>query len=1118
MRVQPGLFDQKVIDLRQWQELDGLYSGLPHMEAIPGSGLARTIGILPYNEDALTHMAPLWWVENELFVAVDDPDLPESLKTSQKSLSYNITWLLCSEQQLRGLRLHSRQTLDVARKIDEEQIAILLESKGLISQEQLDSAVTLKKMIRTPLYQTLTRDNPELAETWLDTAAEIQNMTAVHKIDLPSDFSSRLPELFRLVPFELCSRLSILPLNSADGTLVVGMVSRNQDGIHAVEAVSGMKAEARLMDEDLIYSYLMEYSKSFRRPYYLGLDSENFIKFLTASGLLHSSQIDTRELKPDSSISQTADYLVEKDLLSKQDLCQVYGVLCRMPSLSLKEFEPEEALIRKYSPEKLNDSQLLPLFETEDTLWLGIGNPFMNEEICRFEKMSGKKIIPVFVPENNLVSILYQQVQNETQSEKEKRALELINALVDKKVLQTSDSLPVLQAVFHDNKNFDQAVNACLQGRNSLNKPAGLKADSDPGQPSWVPEAAKILDIPYFDLDLTESREAVLDALGNQKIRVKYTEKADARSSRRLDYEESQKLGALPVKDLEDGTVLTAFCDPLYEDQMRAVSDIIKMPVTPCLAERKQLLDASQRILGKVNLGTMALKEGLITRSQLNSALALASSTHMRLGKALVYSGYLTEDQLFSFLSRQSKIPFFDLTGIKLDPQAAQLLSADEERQNGVLPLVKNSTGTVVTAVTDPLNEEVTSFLDQKLGGQVERVLVTESDLEKAFESLYSKTYVEKSVSDLLDRSPEDSAYHVLSKPQIIFFILLAIGLIVWGIFSWRSMAITLNLLFTVFYLSFSFYKVLLIANSINHNLEVPVTKEDVAALKDENLPVYTILIPVYKEAKVLPALLESIAKIDYPHIKLDVKVLMEEDDTETINTFYRINPPSFIEGLVLPYAEPKTKPKACNYGLIHAKGAYVVIFDAEDRPDADQLKKVVVAFSKVPDNVACIQTKLNYYNRHQNILTHWFTSEYSMWFDLLLPGLDSREDPIPLGGTSNHFKTAALMEAGAWDPYNVTEDADLGMRMYKRKMRTRIVDSSTYEEANSEIYNWIRQRSRWIKGYIQTWLVHMRHPIKLIKDIGLKGFFSFQMIIGGTFFADLMNPLYWVLTTLWFF
>jgi cellulose synthase/poly-beta-1,6-N-acetylglucosamine synthase-like glycosyltransferase len=163
------------------------------------------------------------------------------------------------------------------------------------------------------------------------------------------------------------------------------------------------------------------------------------------------------------------------------------------------------------------------------------------------------------------------------------------------------------------------------------------------------------------------------------------------------------------------------------------------------------------------------------------------------------------------------------------------------------------------------------------------------------------------------------------------------------------------------------------------------------------------------------------------------------------------------------------------------------------------------------------VQSKLNYYNRDQNLLTRWFTTEYSMWFDLFLPGLDASGAPIPLGGTSNHFRTRVLREVGAWDPHNVTEDADLGMRLYKTGWKTAVIDSTTYEEANSELYNWIRQRSRWVKGYIQTYLVHMRSPRRLGRQLGPRCFFSFQMVVGGTSFGFLMNPVFWLLTAAWF-
>jgi cellulose synthase/poly-beta-1,6-N-acetylglucosamine synthase-like glycosyltransferase len=199
------------------------------------------------------------------------------------------------------------------------------------------------------------------------------------------------------------------------------------------------------------------------------------------------------------------------------------------------------------------------------------------------------------------------------------------------------------------------------------------------------------------------------------------------------------------------------------------------------------------------------------------------------------------------------------------------------------------------------------------------------------------------------------------------------------------------------------------------------------------------------------------------------------------------------------------------------ARGEYLVIFDAEDRPEPDQLKKAVLGFQRVPDDVVCLQARLNFYNRRQNLLTRLFTTEYSMWFDLFLPGLSDLRVPIPLGGTSNHFRAAKLRELLGWDPYNVTEDCDLGFRIALSGYQTVMLDTTTWEEACSSLPHWIRQRSRWTKGYIQTYLVAMRHPLRMIRRLGIGGMLAFQLMVGGTPLCLLINPVYWILTLGWF-
>ncbi len=231
----------------------------------------------------------------------------------------------------------------------------------------------------------------------------------------------------------------------------------------------------------------------------------------------------------------------------------------------------------------------------------------------------------------------------------------------------------------------------------------------------------------------------------------------------------------------------------------------------------------------------------------------------------------------------------------------------------------------------------------------------------------------------------------------------------------------------------------------------------------------------MYRERAVAEKVVRAALSLDYPREKLDIKLLLEEDDPETLAEIRAAEWPSCVETIIVPHGSPKTKPKACNHGLLAARGEYLVIYDAEDRPEPDQLKKAICAFRRVDPRVVCLQAKLNYYNPRQNHLTRFFTLEYTSWFDLFLPGLHVLSAPIPLGGTSNHFRVKALRDLGGWDPFNVTEDCDLGIRLHREGYRTAVLDSTTWEEANSRLFNWIRQRSRWVKGYIQTHLVHTR-------------------------------------------
>ncbi|MFW5846101.1 MAG: glycosyltransferase family 2 protein, partial [Planctomycetota bacterium] len=279
-----------------------------------------------------------------------------------------------------------------------------------------------------------------------------------------------------------------------------------------------------------------------------------------------------------------------------------------------------------------------------------------------------------------------------------------------------------------------------------------------------------------------------------------------------------------------------------------------------------------------------------------------------------------------------------------------------------------------------------------------------------------------------------------------------------------------------------------------------------------EQLPVYTVLIPLYREARIAEQIVTHLRSLDYPEEHLDVKILLEADDAETRTAFETIpDLPDWIELLVVPDVQPKTKPRACNHGLARARGEFLVIYDAEDLPDRDQLRKAVAAFAEQPGAVVCLQAHLAFHNHRQNLLTQLFAQEYNAWFQHYLPGLCRFGSPIPLGGTSNHFRTGDLREAGGWDPYNVTEDCDLGLRLAMAGKQVGILDSTTWEEANSRVGNWIRQRSRWFKGYMQTFIVWLRRPGRILLRLGPMSGLWFLTTVGSVALFAVLNPVLWI-------
>lgn len=271
--------------------------------------------------------------------------------------------------------------------------------------------------------------------------------------------------------------------------------------------------------------------------------------------------------------------------------------------------------------------------------------------------------------------------------------------------------------------------------------------------------------------------------------------------------------------------------------------------------------------------------------------------------------------------------------------------------------------------------------------------------------------------------------------------------------------------------------------------------------------PTYTILCPLYREAAIVPDLAAALSRLNYPRDALDIKFVVETEDKETIAALEMqrdLLPP--FEIVMAREEGPRTKPKALNFALEMARGEFATVYDAEDRPDPDQLRAAVAAFATGDARLACVQAPLLADNAKASWISAQFAAEYAIQFRQILPLLGQLNLPLPLGGTSNHFRIVALKDVHGWDSYNVTEDADLGYRLARKGWRVGLIDHPTMEEAPITLDAWTTQRTRWLKGHMQTWLVLMRNPGRTISEMGLRGFLSMQLVLAGGLLASLVH------------
>jgi len=471
----------------------------------------------------------------------------------------------------------------------------------------------------------------------------------------------------------------------------------------------------------------------------------------------------------------------------------------------------------------------------------------------------------------------------------------------------------------------------------------------------------------------------------------------------------------------------------------------------------------------------------------------------------LLMSGQVDETAYYAAIARFLRLDFIeaiDPTSIvdspTLDtqlhlPNFIRIIYRYRAPQTAIVPEAARLAGLAASLATIP-----------QLGRDL--VVTTPTAIRRAAWKAGADRRVQDAVTDLFDRFPQFSARIVLAGRQGFYaglgFAVLLSALVVIPMETLGYLHVALSLIYLAsLLLRFA-------ALTLQHFLPRPSTY-----MPDPPgpLPRYTVMVALYREADVARQLVTSLRRIDWPHSLLDIKLVCEADDKATIAALQALNLDAHFEIVEVPDFGPRTKPKALTYALAAARGEFLAIYDAEDRPHPQQLREAYRHFRHAPEQVACLQAPLIITNAKESWISALFSIEYSGLFRGLLPMLARFGMPLPLGGTSNHFRTAALAAAGGWDPFNVTEDADLGLRLYRLGYRAETLVRQTLEDAPTTMSVWMGQRSRWFKGWLQTWLVLMRAPRRLMHEMGTGAFCVFQLMIGGMLISSLLHPLIFV-------
>ena len=498
-------------------------------------------------------------------------------------------------------------------------------------------------------------------------------------------------------------------------------------------------------------------------------------------------------------------------------------------------------------------------------------------------------------------------------------------------------------------------------------------------------------------------------------------------------------------------------------------------------------------------LGQTLLAGGQVAPDVMVKALRLHRTRGGRFADILMAHGLVGEDVLFQAMAQVWQVGLFTAENLRPDARLIDAFGAVDCMAQHILPCRIVGGGTLVaTAYPEDFSRHRPRL--EALFGPVMMVLAPRAAIEAALlatrgANLARQAETRVALPDSC-RSYRAEAYRL---PTALFGLFLVLTALLWP--AHALFGVTLFALLSG--MAFTGLKMAALLGALRQRDEPP-------APIIARLPIVSVMVALYREANIAPRLVKRLGKLDYPQELLDVLLVVEAEDHLTRAALERADLPGWMRVVVVPDGSVKTKPRALNFALDHCRGSIVGVYDAEDAPEPDQIRKVVDRFHSRGPDLACLQGRLDFYNPRVNWFSRCFTIEYAAWFRLLLPGIERLGLAVPLGGTTLFFRRAVLESLGRWDAHNVTEDADLGMRIARRGYRTELLDTTTFEEANCRPRSWVKQRSRWIKGFMMTWLTHMRDPGLLWRELGPRKFVGFQLLLAGSVLHALLAPALW--------